>query len=32
MQRIERVVDRKVRTMVTSLDPVSGRSHIAINL
>lgn len=31
-QRIETVVDRKVRTMVTSLDPVSGRSHIAINL
>ena len=32
MQRIERVVDRKVRTMVTSLDPASGRSSIAINL
>lgn len=32
MQRIESVVDRKVRTMVTSLDPVSGRSRIAINL
>lgn len=31
-ERIETVVDRKVRTMVTSLDPVSGRSHIAINL
>ncbi len=31
-QRIETVVDRKVRTMVTSLDPVSGNSHIAINL
>jgi uncharacterized protein YbcI len=31
-QRIETVVDRKVRTMVTSLDPVSGRSHIAIYL
>ncbi len=32
MQRIEAVVGRKVRTMVASLDPVSGRSHIAINL
>jgi len=31
-QRIESVVERKVRTMVTSLDPASGKSHIAINL
>ncbi|MBA5872532.1 MAG: DUF2294 family protein [Nitrospira sp. CR2.1] len=31
-ERIETVVDRKVRTMVTSLDPVSGSSRIAIHL
>lgn len=31
-QRIESVVERKVRTMVTRLDPVSGSSSIAINL
>ncbi|MBA5872440.1 MAG: DUF2294 family protein [Nitrospira sp. CR2.1] len=31
-ERIETVVDRKVRTMVTSLDPVSGSSHLAIKL
>ncbi|ULA58631.1 MAG: hypothetical protein LZF60_80022 [Nitrospira sp.] len=32
MERIERVVERRVRTMVTSLDPVSGRSSITIRL
>ena len=32
MQQIESVVERRVRTMVTSLDPVSGRSSITIRL
>lgn len=32
MERIETVVERRVRTMVTTLDPVSGRSSIAISL
>lgn len=32
MERIESVVGRRVRTMVTSLDPVSGRSSITIRL
>ena len=32
MERIESVVERRVRTMVTSLDPVSGRSSITIRL
>lgn len=32
MERIETVVERRVRTMVTSLDPVSGRSNITIRL
>ncbi|HMU28851.1 MAG: DUF2294 family protein [Nitrospira sp.] len=31
-ERIEPVVERKVREMVTSLDPVSGRSSITIRL
>ncbi len=31
-ERIQIVVERKVRTMVTSLDPISGRSSIAISL
>jgi uncharacterized protein YbcI len=31
-ERIEPVVERRVRDMVTSLDPVSGRSRITIRL